>query len=234
MTSVHDSSPKNRILSALPRDDLDHLRINLHRVPMSHKDVLHDQNGLIEHVYFVEEGVASILTVTANGAMSEVGMIGAEGVVGVSALLGAKASAQHVIVQVPGVALRMDAALCKEAFDRRPKMHEVVLRFIDAFLNLSAQTAGCNLRHTAEQRCARWLLMASDRAHSDTIPMTHDFLSSMLGVRRTGVTAIAKGFQQSGLIDYHRGRIRLTDRAGLEAAACECYRVDHERLSRLL
>jgi len=200
---------------------------------MSYKEVLHEQNGLIEHVYFVEEGVASVLTVTANGATSEVGMIGTEGMVGVSALLGAKASAQHVIVQVPGIALRMDAALCKEAFDRRPGMHAAVLRFVDAFLNLSAQTAGCNLRHTAEQRCARWLLMASDRAQSNTIPMTHDFLSSMLGVRRTGVTAIARGFQQSGLIDYHRGRVRLVDRDGLEAAACECYSIDHVRLNGL-
>jgi CRP-like cAMP-binding protein len=233
MTLVRDTNPKNRILSALPRDDFNHLYTNLHRVPMSHKDVLHEQNGSIEHVYFVEEGVASVLTVTANGAMSEVGMIGAEGMVGVSALLGAKASAQHVIVQVPGVALRMDAALCREAFNHRPEMHAAVLRFIDAFLNLSAQTAGCNLRHTAEQRCARWLLMASDRARSDAIPMTHDFLSSMLGVRRTGVTAIARGFQQSGLIDYHRGRVRLVDRHGLEAAACECYRIDHERLNGL-
>jgi CRP-like cAMP-binding protein len=233
MTSMRDTNPKNRILSALTEDDFNHLRSNLCSVSLPHKGVLHEQNGLIEHVYFIEEGVASVLTVTGNGAMSEVGMIGTEGVVGVSALLGARTSAQHVIVQVPGVALRMDASRCKAAFDQRPEMQALVLRFVDAFINLSAQTAGCNLRHSAEQRCARWLLMASDRARSNTIPMTHNFLSSMLGIRRTGVTAIAGVFQQSGLIEYRRGLVRLIDRRGLEAAACECYRIDHERLNSL-
>ena len=177
--------------------------------------------------------MASVLTVTRNGAMSEVGMIGPEGVVGVSALLGAETSAQHVIVQVPGRALRIDASLCKAAFDQRPAIHTLVLRFIDVFLNLTAQTAGCNLRHTGEQRCARWLLMASDRVNADTIPMTHDFLSSMLGIRRTGITAIAGGLQKAGLIEYRRGQIKLVDRGGLEAASCECYRIDRERLSGL-
>jgi len=233
MTSVRDTSPKNRILSALTEDDFNHLRPNLCGVPLPHKGVLYEQNALIEHVYFIEEGVASVLAVTGNGAMSEVGMIGTEGVVGVSALLGARTSAQHVIVQVPGLALRIDASLCKAAFDQRSEMHALVLRFVDAFINLSAQTAGCNLRHSAEQRCARWLLMASDRARSDTIPMTHNFLSSMLGIRRTGVTAIAGVFQQSGLIEYRRGLVRLVDRGRLEAAACECYRIDHERLNSL-
>ena len=226
-------NPKNRILSALPEDDLDYLRPGLYPVPLPHKSVLHEQNRLIEHVYFIEEGVASVLTVTGNGAMSEVGMIGVEGVVGVSALLGAETSAQHVIVQVPGAAVRIDASLCKAVFDQRPAMHALVLRFIDAFLNLSAQTAGCNLRHSAEQRCARWLLMASDRARSDTMPMTHDFLSSMLGIRRTGVTAIAGGFQRAGLIEYRRGQVKLVDRSGLEATSCECYRIDRERLNGL-
>jgi CRP-like cAMP-binding protein len=233
MASVGITNPRNRILAALPRDDFDHLRPNLSLTPLQHKDVLHEQNAVIEHIYFIEEGVASVLTVTGNGTMSEVGMIGPEGVVGVSALLGAETSAQHVVVQVPGVALRIDASLCKAAFDHRPAIHALVLRFVDLFLNLSAQTAGCNLRHSAEQRCARWLLMTISRARSDVIPMTHDFLSSMLGIRRTGVTAIARGFQQSGLIEYSRGRVRVIDRSGLEAASCECYQADRERLNRL-
>lgn len=233
MVFAQNNSPRNRILAALPRKDFDHLGPYLRPVPLHHKEVIHEQNAPIEHLYFVEQGVASVLTVTSNGAMSEVGMIGPEGVVGVSALLGAERSAQHIIVQVPGVALRIDAALCKVAFDQRPDMHAIVLRFIDTFLNLSAQTAACNLRHSADQRCARWLLMAYDRAQSDTIPMTHDFLSSMLGIRRTGVTAIAGRFQQSGLIEYRRGQVTLVDRPGLEATSCECYGVDRERLTGL-
>ena len=187
----------------------------------------------MDQVYFVEQGVTSVLTVMATGAMSEVGMIGAEGVVGMSALLGAEASGQRVLVQVPGAALRMDASVCKAAFDRHPVFHRTVLRFVDAFLNLSAQTAACNLLHSAEQRCARWLLMASGRTRSDSLPMTHEFLSSMLGIRRTGVTAIAGALQRSGVIQYQRGRVRITDRPGLEAAACECYRLDRERIDRL-
>jgi CRP-like cAMP-binding protein len=152
--------------------------------------------------------------------------------VGMSALLGAEASMQRIIVQVPGSALRMNAALCKTSFDWRPAFHRIILRFVDVFLSLSAQTAACNLLHSAEQRCARWLLMASARMRSDTMPMTHEFLSSMLGIRRTGITAIAGALQRAGVIQYHRDRLRITDRDGLAAAACECYRLDHERIGR--
>jgi CRP-like cAMP-binding protein len=227
------TNTRNHLLSALPESELMVLRPNLISILLSYKQILHETNTPIDHIYFIEQGVTSVLTVMSTGVMSEVGMIGSEGVVGISALLGARASAQRIIVQVPGTALRMDAALCKAAFDWRPDFHRIVLRFIDAFLNLSAQTAACNLLHSAEQRCARWLLMASARLQSDTMPMTHEFLSSMLGIRRTGVTAIAGTLQRSGLIQYHRGRIRITDRDGLETAACECYRLDRDRISRL-
>jgi CRP-like cAMP-binding protein len=224
---------KNRLLCALPMQELEELGRHLVLVPLTHKEVLHERNTPMDHVYFVEQGVASVLTVMATGAMSEVGMIGPEGVVGMSALLGAAASGQRVLVQVPGAALQMDAGLCKAAFERHPVFHQIVLRFVEAFLNLSAQTAACNLLHSAEQRCARWLLMASGRTRSDNLPMTHEFLSSMLGIRRTGVTAIAGALQRSGLIAYRRGRLRITDRPGLEGTACECYRLDRERIDRL-
>lgn len=111
--------------------------------------------------------------------------------VGVPALLGGKTSAQQVIVQVPGTAMRMSAALCKTAFDQSQAVRTVALRFTEAILNLSAQTAACNRLHSIEQRCARWLLMAIDRIQSDKMPLTHEFLASMLGVRRAGVTNIA-------------------------------------------
>jgi CRP-like cAMP-binding protein len=223
---------KNRLLCALPTQELDELRPHLFPVPLAHKEVLHERNTSMDQVYFVEQGVTSVLTVMATGAMSEVGMIGPEGVVGMAVLLGAPASGQRVLVQVPGAALRMDAGLCKAAFERHPVFRRVMLRFVDGFLNLSAQTAACNLLHSAEQRCARWLLMASGRTRSDNLPMTHEFLSSMLGIRRTGVTAIAGALQRSGLIEYRRGRLRITDRPGLEGAACECYRLDRERIDR--
>jgi CRP-like cAMP-binding protein len=231
MHSNHTTT-RNHLLSALPEEDLAEFRPNLTLVSLALKQVIHERDTPIDHVYFIEQGVTSVLTVMSNGMMSEVGMIGAEGVVGMSALLGAETSAQRIVVQVPGSALRMNAALCKASFDQRPAFHGIVLRFVDAFLSLSAQTAACNLLHSAEQRCARWLLMASARLRSDTMPMTHEFLSSMLGVRRTGITAIAGALQRAGAIQYHRGRIRITDRDGLEGAACECYHLDRARIGR--
>jgi CRP-like cAMP-binding protein len=128
----------------------------------------------------------------------------------------------------------MNAALCKAAFDQSEAVRRVVLRFTEAVLNLSAQTAACNRLHTIEQRCARWMLMAVDRVQSDEIPLTHEFLSSMLGVRRAGVTNTAGELQSSGLIRYHRGLLTIVDRDGLEMTACECYRIDHDRLNGLL
>ena len=229
MISNH-ANTRNHLLSALPEEELAELRSNMISVSLSHRQIIYEKNSPIDHVYFIEQGLTSVLTVMSNGSMSEVGMIGAEGMVGMSALLGAEKSAQRIIVQVPGSALRMNAALCKASFDHRSAFHRIVLRFIDAFLSLSAQTAACNLLHSAEQRCARWLLMASARMRSDTMPMTHEFLSSMLGIRRTGVTAIAGALQRAGVIQYHRGRLRITDHDGLAASACECYRLDRQRI----
>jgi CRP-like cAMP-binding protein len=227
-------STRNRLLSILPPAELDVLRPDLHPVSWSMQQTLYEVGAPIEHVDFVEEGLASIVVIMADGATAEVGMIGFDGMVGAPLLLGAAAAAQHVVVQIPGTALRLNAAACKAAFDRLPAFHAGILRFVAAFLNLAAQTAACNRLHAARQRCARWLLMASDRIQSDAMPMTHEFLASMLGIRRTGVTAIARDLQRAKLIQYRHGHIAITDRAGLEAVACECYRVDHERLHQTL
>jgi CRP-like cAMP-binding protein len=195
--------------------------------------VLYEPGAALAHVYFVQEGVVSILTRMANGTTIEVGMIGIEGAVGTAALLDEEASSQQALVQVPGSALRMSAAECKAAFDQSPAVRAVMMRFIAGLFDLSAQTAACNRLHTIEQRCARWLLMAHDRLHQDVMPMTHEFLASMLGVRRAGVTETAGELQRSGLIRYHHGRLTIIDREGLEATACECYRIDHNLFTRL-
>ena len=228
------TTTNNRLLAALPPEDFDALRPNLYRVSWSTRQTLYEVGSTIEYVYFSEAGIASIVTIMADGSTSEVGMIGIEGIVGVPALLGTEVSAQNIIVQLPGSALRMDARLCKAAFDQRPSTRAIMLRFIDAFLNMIAQTAACNRLHSARQRCARWLLMASDRIESDTMPMTHEFLSFMLGIRRTGITAIARELQRSGLIQYRHGRISISDRDGLKTVACECYSIDRQQLRRLI
>lgn len=223
---------RNRLLSALPADELNQLQPDLHPVSWAVQQTVYEVGDPVEQVYFVEEGMACIVVIMADGATSEVGMIGCEGMVGATALLGGDSARQHVIVQIPGTALRMNAAQCKAAFARAPAFHAAVLEFVGSLLNLSAQIAACNRLHTARQRCARWLLMASDRIGADTMPMTHEFLSSMLGVRRTGVTAIARELQRHGFIHYRHGQLAITDRSGLERAACECYHLDREQLLR--
>ena len=169
----------------------------------------------------------------ADAITIEVGMIGIEGAVGTAALLGGETSSQQALVQVSGSALRMNAAECKLAFDQSPAVRAVMMRFIEALFDLSAQTAACNRLHTIEQRCARWLMMARDRLQDNIMPMTHEFLASMLGVRRAGVTETAGDLQRSGLIRYHHGRLTIVDREAIEATACECYRIDHNLFMRL-
>ena len=160
-------------------------------------------------------------------------MVGPEGLVGLSVLFGAAISDQQVIVQVPGNALRMDAAACRTAFEDSAPVRRAVLRFAEGLLAMGAQTSACNRLHSTEQRFARWLLMAYARLDTEVVPMTHQFLSSMLGVRRTGVTETAAKLRRLGVIRYRQGEIALLDRTALETAACECYLTDRRTLSWL-
>jgi CRP-like cAMP-binding protein len=232
--TVQAQEIKNRLLSSLPPEDFGALAEHLQPVTLPKKRVLYEVGAPLEHVYFIDEGIASVLTMMEDGASSEVGMVGPEGVVGLSALLGGTASAQHVVMQLPGAGHHIAAHRCKAAFDHRPALRAALLRFTEDLLNLSAQTAGCNRLHSVEQRTARWLLMASDRTGSNTLSLTQEFLAAMLGVRRTGVSEAMGELQRSGLIRYRRGEITIVDRLGLEATACECYGLDWRRVERLL
>ncbi|HYM73082.1 MAG TPA: Crp/Fnr family transcriptional regulator [Stellaceae bacterium] len=225
---------KNRLLTALSADDFQQLSEALQPVTLRKKHVLYEVGAPLDHIYFIEEGIASVLTMMEDGAGSEVGMVGPEGLVGVSALLGGKLSAQHVVVQLPGTAHHITASRCKKVFDHSPGVRAVFLRFIEDLLNLSSQTAACNRLHSVEQRTARWLLMASDRVGSNVLPLTQEFLAAMLGVRRSGVSEAAGELQRSGLIRYRRGEITIIDRSGLKDTACECYGLDRQRVERLL
>jgi CRP-like cAMP-binding protein len=220
---------RNRVLIALPQADLERFRVHLQPVVLTQKQVLHDAGAAIEHVYFIEEGLASVVTTMADGAAVEVRMLGREGIIGLLYVLGAQALPQQVVVQVPGSALRMSADLFKAEFDRCEMLRGIVLRLVSAALGMVSQNAACNRLHSIEQRCARWLLEASNRIGSDTMPMTHEFLAWLLGVRRAGVTETASRLQRSALIRYSRGRLTIIDREGLEARACECYSVDHQQ-----
>jgi CRP-like cAMP-binding protein len=225
---------KNRLLAALSQADFDQLASDLHPVSLSLRQVIYEPGAEIQHLYFVEEGVCSILNMMADGSTVEVGMVGNDGMTGLSAVINSGHSANQVIVQVPGFAQRINTDKFRTAFNRSEGIRRVAHRCIGDALMLSSQTAACNRLHSMEQRLARWLLMASDRIQSDTMPMTHEFLATMLGVGRSGVTLVAGDLQRSGLISYHHGTLTVLNHEGLEALSCECYRLDHERLNEPL
>jgi CRP-like cAMP-binding protein len=225
---------RNRLLAALSPTDFARFSHELQPVDLAKRQILYEVGDAFDFVYFIEEGFASVLTTMENGTTSEVGMVGPEGLIGASALLGGRVSAQQVVMQLPGMALRITVAACKAAFDGNPGIRAVLLRFIEDLLNLSAQTAGCNRLHSIEQRNARWLLMASDRLGQAVLPLTQEFIAAVLGVRRSGVSETAGELQRLGLIRYRRGEITIIDRVGLEKTACECYGLDKQRLQRLL
>jgi CRP-like cAMP-binding protein len=226
--------PRNRILAALPPDELDRIQPALELVDMPLRKVVIDPNRPIEHVYFVEEGVVSMLGVMEDGTAVETATIGNEGMVGLPVFLGTDRTAAQAFTQVSGSAYRMEADAFREALERGGALPGLLARYTQAIITLIAQNSACNRVHTAEQRCARWLLLTADRAGRETVDLTHLFLSQMLGVRRATVTEIAGALQDRGLIDYSRGRITIVDRPGLEATSCECYRVILSEFDRLL
>jgi CRP-like cAMP-binding protein len=223
----------NRLLGQLSSADFAQLTSDLQLFRLGRRQILYEVGAPFDFIYFIEEGLASVLAIMEDGASSAVGMVGPEGLIGAPALLGGKVSGQQVIMQLPGAALRIPVGACKAAFDDNARIRDVLLHFIEDLLNLSSQSAGCNRLHSIEQRSARWLLMAADRTRSSTLPLTQEFLAAMLGVRRSGVSEAAGELQRSGLIRYRRGEITIVDRAGLEKTACECYGLDRQRVERL-
>jgi CRP-like cAMP-binding protein len=220
--------PRNRLLAALPQEDLARLRPRLELVDLPLRHVLHAPDAPIGAVYFPETGWISMLATLESGDAAEVGLIGREGMVGLPLLFGTDRSPFEAMAQMGGTALRLDAAAFRDALEDSPALRALLLRYALAFSTQVSWTAACNGRHHIEQRLARWMLMGHDRSESDDFPMTHEFLSMMLGVRRAGVTVAAGALQRAGLIRYDRGRMAITDRPGLEAAACEC----HENVRR--
>jgi len=224
---------ENRLLKALPEDEYDRLLPHLEKAPLPLRDILYEANGPIAHVFFPLNGVVS-LVIMDGGFILEVGVIGNEGVVGVPVFLGSDRSPTRAIAQIPGDALRMEAKLFQKEMKRCGPLHGLVQRYTQTMINQISQSIVCNHRHSVEKRMCRWLLLSHDRVGADEFPLTHEFLAQMLGVCRPTVTAVAGALQKTGLISYHRGRITVLNRKGLEAAACECYEVVAKELERLL
>jgi CRP-like cAMP-binding protein len=215
----------NRLLAALPLRDYRRVQKHLESVPLAFGQVLHEPGHEIRHVYFPNDSVVSLLSVVTPEKAAEVGRVGNEGIVGVSAAVGIRVSQLRSVVQGAGTAMRMSASHVHRECTTNKSWNREMLRFSHALMGQVAQTAACNRFHRAEARLARWLLVTRDRLGSSNFYLTHQFLSLMLGVRRVGVTLAASSLEKRKLITYGRGDIRIVDPKGLEAAACECYQV---------
>ena len=230
----YPSAVRNGLLAALPPEDLARLRPRLQPVELPFDHTIYPADGVIEAVLFLESGMVSLLSTLEGGEQIEVGVVGREGLVGLPLVLGDDRSLVEARVQQEGAALRMSAAAFRAAMDESAALRGLLLRYAQAFHAQVTLTAACNARHPIEQRLARWLLIAHDRAEADEFPMTHEFISMMLGVRRPGVSLAAGVLQKAGLIHYVRGRMAVADRPGLEAASCECYHTARRESARLL
>jgi CRP-like cAMP-binding protein len=223
----------NRLLQALPRAEQDRLLNKLTPMSLSMKTVLFEPGQEISAVHFPVNGVVSLVTSLEDGAIVEVATVGNEGIVGVPLVHGGSL-AVRAISQVPGDTLRMDASVFMAEFERPGPFRDLVENYLQALFGQISQAAACNRLHSNEERLSRWLLMSHDRVGTETFPITHEFLGQMLGSRRATVTLSAGILQAAGLIRYHRGRVTIVDRDGLESVSCECYGVIKAALDRVI
>jgi CRP-like cAMP-binding protein len=217
--------PANKILNALPDDEYARISPKLREVSFPIGKILYRAEQQIDHVYFVNQGIVSWLATLEDGSTVEAGVIGSEGLAGVAVVLGASSTPNQALTQAEVLASRISSSDLLVEFRRNGKLNSLILRFVHSMFTQVAQTAACNRLHTLDQRLARWLLMTHDRTNGSTLPLTQEFLSRMLGVRRAGVSVAANSLRQQGLIDYHRGDIRVVDRGGVESISCECYEI---------
>ena len=219
--SLRTSGFKNTLLKALDGDVIERLRLQPVRFELKHE--IEKPCNPIDHLYFLEEGMASMTTTFKDGSQVEVGMFGSESVIGVSALMGTKKSLNRVYTQIAGHGYSCQVEDAKREFRLGGAFQFLALRYVQAQLVQAMQSAGCNAKHSFEQRLARWLLLCADRAHIDTFKISHEFLADMLGGRRPTISTTAGILKRKGLIEYTRGEIRILDVPGLTKASCECY-----------
>jgi CRP-like cAMP-binding protein len=230
----HRPAVRNGLLAALSPEDWGHLEPHLEAVELPFDQTIHAAGGPVDAVFFVETGMVSLIVTLEEGEQVEAGIAGPEGLIGLPLVYGNSHSVTDARVQMEGTALRIEAAAFRAEMDRSATLRRLMLHYALAFHAQVTLTAACNARHAIENRLARWLLIAHDRAGADEFAMTHEFLSMMLGVRRPGVSIAAGILQKAGLIHYTRGRMTITDRLGLEAASCECYHTVRHEFARLL
>lgn len=222
----------NILLASLPRSEHKRLVACLEPVRLTSGEVLYQPGELIRHAYFPCDCLVSLLAVVEGRTMLEVGLVGSEGMAGISLALGIGISPVRALVQESGTALRIRAVHFGREFGRNPSLQRDLLRYTHTLMTQATQTAVCSRFHLLEKRLARLLLMTRDRMRSNDFHLTHEFLARMLGVRRVGVTKAAGALQQQNLIGYSRGGVRILNRKGLEAASCRCYQIVKNVLAR--
>jgi CRP-like cAMP-binding protein len=225
----------NRLLDALSEQDFERLLPHIESTPMAFKQIFHKQGQTIAHAYFPTGGVGSVTKVMHDGSMIEVATAGMEGMIGVELFLGERNGVNEALMQVAGPdGWRISAAQILGELERRGTFWDLIRRYTVVFMGTAQQSVACNGLHNVEERCCRWLLTTQDRIGTDRVRLTQEFLAVMLGVRRPTVTIVLGTLEKAGLLELHRGEVRIVDRSRLEAASCECYRTSLQDYEFLL
>ena len=215
----------NRLLATLPKKEYERLLPKLKTVRLVLGEALYEPGDAIKYVYFPNDSIISLISELSDTALLEVGMVGNEGMAGLAIFMGVGTSSTHALVQGSGTAMRMSSAAMRIEASRLGSLHRILHRYSHSLLNQVSQSSACNRFHLVNARLARWLLMTNDRLGVEEFPLTQEFLSSMLGVRREGVSRAAGALQSGKLIRYSRGVITILNRRGLEAKSCHCYAI---------
>ena len=228
---VDSQWPRNRLLLALPAGNLKRLMPDIEHIRCTREMVLLDADSSLDHIFFPDSGVVSVLAVYGDGSVIEMATIGREGCTGVQAALGAKSSAARLLVQIPGSAAKMSRKAFVGAMETMPSFRTLIYAYARAFLEQIMVSVACNGAHSLKERLARWLLMMRDRSDDDALPITQDLLAEMLGVHRPPITNVARELEQAGLIERGRRQVTIVDRQGLIEASCECYQLVRARVA---
>jgi CRP-like cAMP-binding protein len=233
-SSLEAVVPRNGLLEAIPAEVMARMEPFLERVPLQLGEVLYESGVVQQHVFFPIDCIISLLYVLENGQSAEIAVVGLEGMVGVSLLMGGGSTPNRAVVQSAGSALRLGASHVRALTEQGGPLLHLLLRYTQSLITQMSQTAVCNRHHSLEQQLCRWLLLSLDRLPGNELVMTQELIANMLGVRREGVTEAAGKLQRLKLIRYARGRITVLDRLGLEQQVCECYEVVKRETDRLL
>jgi CRP-like cAMP-binding protein len=224
----------NRLLAALTPEDFAFLEPHLTMIDLQRGEILYEVGETIAYTYFPHDAMVSLVTIMHDGKSVEMATFGCEGLFGLVSAFVTRQSFGRYIVQLSGTASRIDLGMMHEAMATRPAVQRLVLSFTEALMAETLQAVACNAVHNVEARCCRWILMSQDRAGQPDLPLTQEFLAEMLGVQRSTVSDVARSIQDKGLIRLGRGIITVTNRPGLEAAACECYQIIRQKFEQLL